>query len=305
MKIKFFGVRGSFAVPGPDTSRYGGNTTAVSIYKEVDNRLYRLNIDGGTGVINLGKEIVANYFQKKEEMKLNIFFTHLHPDHTQGFPFFAPNYFKDCHISLFGMKTLKKHVGMVLEQEMLPPTFPIEYKDLKSTRKHYQLKDQDVLYLMKDYKFVENPKKEEDIVFKIDIMQAFAPSHPQQGSIYYKITDCETQKSVACIWDLESHAGGDRRVIQFSKGVDVMIHDTQYTSDEYNSTDMVVQGFGHSSYEMAIENAVQSDIKKALLCIHYNPSHSDDKLDSIHKELSKKEYDFDIVMSYEGLEYEV
>lgn len=305
MKLKFYGVRGSFPVPGPRTSKYGGNTTCVSIFKEMDGNFYRVNVDSGTGVINLGREIVGNFFQKKEGMKLNIFFTHLHPDHTQGFPFFAPNYFKECNISLFGMKTLKKHVGMVLEQEMLPPTFPIEYKDLKSTRRHYQLKDQDVLYLMKDHKFVENPKREEDIVFRIDIMQAFAPSHPQQGSMYYKVTDYETKKNVVCAWDLESHAGGDRRVIQFSQGADVMIHDTQYTSDEYNSTQMVVQGFGHSSYEMAIENAVQSDIKKALICIHYNPSHSDEMLDNIYNDIKRHETKFELVMSYEGLEYEV
>jgi len=82
-------------------------------------------------------------------------------------------------------------------------------------------------------------------------MQAFAPSHPQQGALYYRVRDIETGKSVACIWDNESKIGGDKAVINFSKGADVMIHDTQYTREEYESDKMIVQGFGHSTYEMA------------------------------------------------------
>ena len=104
------------------------------------------------------------------------------------------------------------------------------------------------------------------------------PSHPQQGAVYYKVTDVETGKSFAAIWDLESHPGGDQRVIAFSKGVDLMAHDTMYTDEEYNSEKMVVQGFGHSTYSMAIDNAHKSGAKK-LLCMHYNPDHTDSFLD--------------------------
>jgi phosphoribosyl 1,2-cyclic phosphodiesterase len=312
MKIKFYGVRGSYPVPGESTVSYGGNTTCVSVSKEVDGKICRIVLDAGTGIIGLGRDILKNLFQNKnEDLGLIIFFTHLHPDHIQGFPFFSPNYFINCNIHLMGMKTLKKHVGSVLEQSMLPPTFPIEYKDLKSKRIHYELKDGLRLFIDKNKRFFldmsqTNPS---DIVFYVDIMQAFAPSHPQQGSMYYRITDCVTKKSVSCIWDLESHPGGDKAVVKFIKDSDVIIHDTQYTQEEYQSAEMIVQGFGHSTYQMAIENALQGNVKSKLLCTHYNPAHNDAKLDGIQSDMkllkTEQNLPFDIILAKEGMEIEV
>jgi len=283
MKIKFYGVRGSYPMPGETTVKYGGNTSCVSFSKEIDGKIRRIIIDSGTGIIGLGREIIANYFQKKEDLNIIMFFTHLHPDHTQGFPFFAPNYFDECNLNIMGMKTLKKNIGIVLEQGMLPPSFPIEYRDLKSTRKHHELKDNDCLYIKADMSF--DDILSDDSIFKIDVMQSFAPSHPQQGSLYYKITDIQDNTSVGCIWDIESHLGGDKRVINFFKNCNIIIHDTQYTVEEYNSDKIIVQGFGHSTYEMAIENASQAKAKH-LICTHFNPLHKDIKLDSIQKALS-------------------
>jgi ribonuclease BN (tRNA processing enzyme) len=309
MKIKFYGVRGSYPVPGNSTVSYGGNTTCVSVTKEVDGKICRLVIDSGTGIIRLGKDILENYsVNKNEDLNLIVLFTHLHPDHIQGFPFFSPNYFTNCQIHLMGMKTLKKHVGSVLEQSMLPPTFPIEYKDLKSKRIHYELKDGLRLYIDKNKRFHLDTAKIDmnDVVFYVDVMQAFAPSHPQQGSLYYKITDHDTKKTLSCVWDLESHPGGDKAVVKFIKDSDVIIHDTQYTDEEYQSTEMIVQGFGHSTYRMAVENALQACVKDKVLCTHYNPVHGDLKLDCIQAEMTALKKDqnlpFDIILAKEGME---
>ncbi|MCP4135598.1 MAG: hypothetical protein GY754_31810 [bacterium] len=285
MKIEFYGVRGSYPVPGEATNRYGGNTTCVSFSKIVDGKIKRIIIDCGTGAVPLGKKILGNYFAKKEDLDIAMLFTHLHPDHTQAFPFFSPNYFKDCSIQIMGMKTLKKHIGMVLESNMIPPTFPIEYKDLKSTRKHYELKD--------DSEFDRNG-------FNIKVIQSVAPSHPQQGAMYFRITDIDNGKSAACLWDLESKIGGDKAAINFSRDCDIMIHDTQYTKEEYHSDKMVVQGFGHSTYDMAIENAKQAGVKEKLICTHFNPAHDDNKLDGIQEEYKDKA-SFDIILAKEGM----
>ena len=134
-------------------------------------------------------------------------------------------------------------------------------------------------------------------------MQSFAPSHPQQGSIYYRITDMETQKSVACIWDIESRKGGDQRVIAFSKGADIMIHDTQYTNEEYDSDKMIVQGFGHSTFEMAIENAEGAGVK-SLYGFHFNPPHTDEKLSLIEKQY-KNTSEIEFNLAKEGLTIEI
>jgi len=301
MKIKFYGVRGSYPKTGMDTVRYGGNTSCVSITKIHKDMLYRIIIDCGTGVINLGKEIVKNYLDGKEKLNITMLFTHLHPDHTQGFPFFAPNFFSSCNIRLMGMKCLKKHIGNVLEQEMLPPTFPIEYKDLKSTRKHYELIDGQTFYI----KELQNTQYTPRDFLKIEVMQSYGPSHPQQGATYYKVTDLETKKSVACIWDIESHPGGDQRIIKFAKDCDIMIHDTQYTEEEYNSDKIIVQGFGHSTYDMAIKNAQKAGIKKQLIGFHFNPNHTDDDLDIIQKKLWKRNDQFTINLANEDMEIEI
>jgi hypothetical protein len=134
-------------------------------------------------------------------------------------------------------------------------------------------------------------------------MAAFAPSHPQQGALYYKIIDSEDGSSVACIWDIESHVGGDLRVINFAQNADVMIHDTMYTEDEYLCATNPVQGFGHSTFAMAVENAEKSHVKY-LFPFHYNPRHSDSILDGIGNQWKTKieaTGSFEFIMSYEGL----
>lgn len=88
MEVLFMGVRGSYPVPGQGTVRYGGNTTCVSISKQVQGKTVRLIVDSGTGLVKLGNLIVQNFFAGTEDLTKAIFFTHLHPDHTQGFPLF-------------------------------------------------------------------------------------------------------------------------------------------------------------------------------------------------------------------------
>jgi phosphoribosyl 1,2-cyclic phosphodiesterase len=173
---KFYGVRGSYAVPGLSTVRYGGNTTCFSVWNETKEGIDRIIIDGGTGLQILGKDIITNFFQKKEVLNILQLFTHLHPDHTQGFPFFGPNYFANAVIDLYGMEALKKNVGAILSHSMIPPSFPIEYKDLKSKRVHHVVRDGDTTQSLLGS-------------MTIKVMQAYAPSHPQQGAPYYRITD--------------------------------------------------------------------------------------------------------------------
>jgi hypothetical protein len=139
-----------------------------------------------------------------------------------------------------------------------------------------------------------------DPLLEVTVLQAFAPSHPQQGALYYRIRDLEDNSSVACVWDIESHIGGDVRVINFVKHVDLLIHDTQYLEEEYSSVTNPVQGFGHSTYDMAIENARKAHVKY-LAAFHYNPRHSDDILDEVKARYTAELTDISFIMPYEGL----
>ena len=301
MKITFFGVRGSYPVPDARMMKYGGRTASVVFTNELkDGTIVPLFIDAGNGVIEAGNKILPDILTGKCINKLNMFFTHLHPDHTEGFTFFSPNFLPQVEMNLFGMSALRKNVGTVFRDKMTLPTYPIEYKDLKSKRNHHVISDGQILYI--DAKGNVKEGAIDSPVFVIQAMQAFAPSHPQQGAIYYRITDPNTGKSVACIWDIESRRGGDQRVITFSKDAEVMIHDTQYTDKEYDSDKTVVQGFGHSTYSMAIENAEKAGVK-TLMPFHYNPSHTDLALDEIIGSLRQGE--MNVVPSMEGLELTV
>jgi len=119
MKVQFYGVRGSYPVPASEnfsTVKYGGNTTCVSISNELsDGTIDRLVIDCGTGAVQLGKDIVSNMFKGVEGKEVALCFTHLHPDHTQAYPFFAPNYIPGTKMYLIGMEALNKDVGRCLK----------------------------------------------------------------------------------------------------------------------------------------------------------------------------------------------
>jgi len=313
MYLQFFGVRGSYPVPDTKMMNYGGRTASVMFTKKnVEDKNIPLFVDAGLGFIEAGKAIMPGIFFGSISKTFTVLFTHLHPDHTEGFTFFGPNFLPDVEMHLLGPASLKKNVGIVLRDKMAPPTYPIEYKDLKSKRIHGVVEDGDVLWI--DQSGAPVRKKPATPLFEVKVMQSFAPSHPQQGSIYYRVTDPDTGKSVVCLWDIESRRGGDQRAIAFSRGCDALIHDSQYTDEEYDSTGpVVVQGFGHSTYTMALENARLAGAK-VLIPFHYNPSHTDEKLDEIEKyvenlnELNTTmngDEKVKVIMSKEGLTLEI
>jgi ribonuclease BN (tRNA processing enzyme) len=277
---------------------YGGNTSCVEVVKTNKQGIkVPVILDAGSGLIKFGYSLAGKLFSNEYSKTFTMLFTHLHPDHVEGFNFFVPNFFPFCKIYLLGMETLRHNVGAVLKGKMLPPTFPIEYKDLKSHRNHGILNDEQVFYITQE----GSPSaKDRGALLEVTVMQAYAPSHPQQGALYYRIRDLDDNSSVACIWDVESHIGGDVRVIRFANHVDLMIHDTQYLDEEYSSAANPVQGFGHSTYEMAIENARKAEVKY-LVAFHFNPRHSDDILDGVKAKYTEQVKDLTFIMAYEGL----
>ena len=139
----------------------------------------------------------------------------------------------------------------------------------------------------------ETEAKEDDIV--ISVMKS--NSHPQNGVIVYRIS--YQGKSVVYATDKESYVGSDKRMALFARKADLLIHDSQYTSEDYLSLTSSKQGFGHSTYEMAIETAQVSQVKK-LVFFHYAPNYDDNKLRQIENSYSVKYPN--TICSKEGLE---
>jgi ribonuclease BN (tRNA processing enzyme) len=297
MMINFHGVRGSHPTADAKMVKYGGNTSCVELVKANKNGvLVPVIVDAGSGLIKLGYSMAKKLATNEYSKTFSMLFTHLHPDHTEGFTFFIPVFLPFVEIHILGMEAIRKSVGEILKGKMIPPIYPIGYKDLKARRVHGILSDGQRFFISQNGVPLAD---DADPLFEINVMRAFVPSHPQQGAMYYRIRDVEDNSTVACVWDIESHIGGDVRVIKFVQDADVLIHDTQYTEEEYEATAAPVQGFGHSTYAMALENAKKAGVKY-LFPFHYNPRHSDETLDAVYKKYAARKSP-ELIMSREGL----
>jgi phosphoribosyl 1,2-cyclic phosphodiesterase len=271
LKIKFYGVRGSLPVCGREFEKYGGNTTCIRILREQANRIAIL--DAGTGIRNLGRELVENGISQNV---INIVFSHFHWDHIQGFPFFAPAYNNNQRIGILalGMKEKIKNLKEIFSMQMQKEYFPIPLDAMGAQFEFLTYGDQETIY------------------------GANVKSCPQYhkyfgGSYGFRLED-ESVSLVVCT-DIEHIDGIDKNIVEFAAGADLLIHDGQYTSEEYKK----FKGWGHSTWEQAVEVAIQAKVKK-LIVTHHDPDHNDDFLDSI--ELQCKRLFPDSSFAREGME---
>jgi phosphoribosyl 1,2-cyclic phosphodiesterase len=281
-KIKFRGVRGSIPVPGKSTIKYGGNTTCI----EVKINGNTIIIDAGTGIINLGNEMVSSFMKQDEETKKNnpmtslMLFTHAHLDHVMGLPFFVPAYIGSSKLYMFGNRYYERDFKESLSQVMHTPLFPVEFDDLQSMRDIRNIQEGQMIVIKNGTKEpliqdVFRPTIEtNDDDIKIYIHQSY--SHPSDGVLVFKFQ--YKGKSLVFATDVEGYKVPDARLVKFAKDVDVLIHDAQYTEQEY----VMSQGYGHSTIEMAIDVAKASNVKKLYL-FHHDPKHNDQKMDELHE----------------------
>ena len=258
MKVKFYGVRGSLPVSGREFLEFGGNTTCLRILREETNRL--VIIDAGTGIRNLGKEIMNNGLTQDI---INIFFSHFHWDHIQGLPFFAPAYDADQKIGILvmGKQRIYKNLREIFSLQMQQDYFPVELENMGA-----------------QFEFLSYGDKQ---TFNGANVTAAPQYHKFPGGSYgYRIED-ESASLVVCT-DLEHLNGIDENIVNLAKNADLLIHDGQYTAAEYKK----YRGWGHSTWEQAVEVAIKANVKR-LIITHHDPDHDDDFLDTIEKDCQK------------------
>lgn len=278
MKVTFWGTRGSLASPSPETVRYGGNTSCVAVE---GNEGSLIVLDGGTGIRNLGQTLSADL------KRVHILLTHLHMDHIQGLPFFAPLRRRGVEIHLWGPASTTLSLSARLQKYLSPPLFPVNLRELAAN-----------LY------FHELPAH----VIEIDELSIAAQLiiHPNP-TIGYRI-ECGGA-SITYLPDHEPALGGrtfphDKSWVsgyKLAEGADLLIHDTQYTEKEYQ--DRI--GFGHSSIKHAFQFAELTDVKH-FVPFHHDPTHSDDDLDRMFAEaITERDSTYAVTPSREGLSLEV
>ena len=254
MKIKIWGCRGSITSPGQNTIRYGGNTTCLEIRSE-EGRLFV--VDAGSGIRNLGKALQ----RESTVSEIRFFFTHHHWDHLVGFPFFEPAYLERYVITLCSGPHAQNSLHKYLSHQMEAPYFPVDFRHLKA-RFNFRC---------------ESPKMENGNC-PLGSMECspFPLNHPNGGHGYKFI---EHGKTLIFLTDNElgfKHKGGLTReqYVELCRGADLLLHDAQYTSEEYQHT----RGWGHSTYIDAADFAIEADVRRLGL-FHHDPDRTDDDLD--------------------------
>ncbi len=293
LRVKFWGARGSYPTPGAGTIKYGGNTASVEI--RAGERT--IILDAGTGIIPLGRELART----KRAGEILLLFSHLHHDHTQGFPFFVPAYMPSAKLHIYGPDGTHESLKNVLERNQSSETFPVSLRDMASSKDIQAVREsQIVVWDVEGVRAVESGSPVGDEAVVICIHKSYA--HP--GGVYvYRIT--WRGKSVVYATDTEGYIGTDRKLAQFARDADVLIHDAQYLEEHYRGQLVgfpSTQGYGHSTVTMACEVAAAAEVDKLVL-FHHDPSYDDAMIAGMER--TAKSLFEDSVAAYEGLEIDL
>lgn len=295
-KVKFRGTRGSYPTPKANFLKYGGNTSCVEV--KVGGHL--IILDAGTGIIDLGRDLVQDHILSGNTMfervpiNATLFLTHIHQDHIQGLPFFNPAYILSTKLNVFGMSFGKESLKEILSTVLYDKVFPLGLEDVNCDLKIENYTEKHVVVinnhgetkLIKAVDFEKTEKNGDDVI--VTAHKTFA--HPKEGCLCIKIE--YKGKSLVFATDKESYIGSDKKFVEFAHGCDLLIHDAQYTHQEYVSPIFPKQGFGHSTFQMAIETAKLSRAKK-LAFFHFDPNYDDEILTMLEEEFQKTSPDFE------------
>jgi phosphoribosyl 1,2-cyclic phosphodiesterase len=271
MKVRFWGVRGSIPTPEPATRRMGGNTSCVEVIADG----HEIILDAGSGIRPLGLKLL----KEGKPVRASLFFTHVHHDHIQGFPFFVPAFIPTTALKIYGEtkdgRDIKEQIGGV----MAAPYFPVPLSAMRAQMEFIEVREKQTV------KVGQN----------VSVVTARL-NHPDDA-VGYRIEATEKGKKRVFVYctDTEHKAELDPNVLALAKGADAIAYDSFFTPEEYETK----KGWGHSTWLEAVKVAKAAKVKRLLLW-HHDPGHSDRDMTKI-LELARKEFK-STLLAYEGLE---
>ena len=256
--VHFWGVRGTIPCPAENMLRYGGNTACV----EMRCGAQRLIFDAGTGLRQLGREMVSN----GKPIRSHLFFTHTHMDHVIGLPFFRPAYNKDNSLEFWSghLMSQGRRLEEVLDQLMQPPFFPVPLDIMHACIAFHDFSPGDVIEIGDGV-----------------VIRTAALNHPG-GAVAYRV---EFAGRAACYVTDTEHVPGrpDAAILGLIQGADVVIYDATYTDEEFDR----FEGWGHSTWQEGMRLCEAAGAKQ-LVAFHHDPGHDDDALDTIAAEIARR-----------------
>ena len=294
MRVRFWGTRGSIASPGPATVRYGGNTSCIEVVTRAGERFI---FDCRTGIRALGLDLLKN---PEKPIRATILLGHTHWDHIQGFPFFMPLFESGNEFTICAPEGHERSLSDVLSGQMEYTYFPVELSQLPAAIEFRELGEGQFQFgsarVLTNYLNHPAPalayRIEADgviVVYMCD-HEPFDPRLWREGAAPGQIDSIQHES--------------DRRHANFMQHADLVIHDSQYTSEEYPEK----RNWGHSSYEYAVELAAMSDVSRLVLT-HHDPMHDDDFLDEMQRRARllarQRNFLMQVMCASEGMDIQV
>jgi ribonuclease BN (tRNA processing enzyme) len=251
---------------------------------------FTLILDAGTGIIPLGRDLIRRAKENGKPIEAVLLFSHLHHDHTQGFPFFSPAFLPSSRLHLLGPDFMNSSPKVTLDTIMTSPQFPINLSELNAWLSFGTLREPDMLLIGESVGGValgraceEDSHNDPDLV-KVRVLRSYA--HPN-GILHYRIE--WRGKSLVYATDTEGYVNGDQRLSKFAHDTNLLIHDAQYTDEHYLGFAPglpTTQGFGHSTTSIACQSARAANAE-SLVLFHHSPEYDDAQLDRINDQVRK------------------
>jgi phosphoribosyl 1,2-cyclic phosphodiesterase len=303
MKVRFWGVRGSIPVPGPQTNRYGGNTSCVEVVPRGGKP--PLIIDAGTGIRRLGKALMDGRFGDGKGLA-HLLISHTHWDHIQGLPFFSPLYQAGNRLQVYARQRDDTHLRAIFASQTEDPYFPVPLDALKAEVSFRELIDGQAFHI--DAAKLSCTRLNHPwiaIGYRIDVDGAsvvYASDTAPFSDVLLEQEFIRTPPTLGAPLsptDAAKLAAMRADLVSLCRGADLLIYDTQFTPEEYRAK----PHWGHSTPDDAIAVALDAGVD-TLALYHHAPARSDDQQDAILDDCRRKlrGCGLDVIAAYEGLE---